>query len=104
MAPIRAHPTIHITVHAGYMITNQIVEMANIVSSIITSWIIDTGATQHMSSQKYLFDNMNTNVIGTITMADRSSQPVQGIGTIKLKLPRLPDFILLDVLYIPALK
>lgn len=51
MEPIYAHPTIHIIAHAGYMETSQIVEMENIISSIITSWIMDTIATQHMSSQ-----------------------------------------------------
>ena len=36
--------------------------------------------------------------------ADKSSLKPKGMGTIQLKMPRFPDFLLKDVLYLPELQ
>jgi hypothetical protein len=46
------------------------------------------------------FEDFNDNVDGIVYFADKSSLKLSRIGTIKLKLPRFPDFLLDDVLYL----
>ena len=64
-------------------------------------WLIDSGATCHMSHRKYFFEDFTDNVDGAIYFADKSKLNPSGLGTIRLKLPGLPNFLLHHVLYLP---
>jgi hypothetical protein len=57
-----------------------------------------------MAFQRELFEYFNHNVDGMVYFVDKSSLKPSGIGTIKLKLPGLLDFILQNVLYILELR
>ena len=56
--------------------------------------MLDTGATCHMTFQREFFEEMNTNIDGAVYFANKSSIKPLGIGTMRLKLPGLPDMIL----------
>eukprot|EP00253_Pinus_taeda_P032022 PITA_32022 len=67
-------------------------------------WLLDSGATCHMTHRKDFFDEFTNNVDGVVYFADQSKIKPLGLGTIRLKLPGLPDFLLHHVLYLPQLK
>eukprot|EP00253_Pinus_taeda_P017226 PITA_17226 len=57
-----------------------------------------------MTHRKYFFEEFTDNVDGAVYFADQSKIKPSGLGTIKLKLASLPDFLLHHVLYLPQLK
>jgi hypothetical protein len=57
-----------------------------------------------MTFQKYFFEDFNENVDDIVCFANKSNLKPSGIGTIGLKLLRLPYFLLQNVLYLPELK
>ena len=67
-------------------------------------WLLDSGATCHMTHRKDFFGYFTDNVDGAVYFADQSKIKPLGLRTIKLKLPGLPDFLLDHVLYLPQLK
>eukprot|EP00253_Pinus_taeda_P023217 PITA_23217 len=64
----------------------------------------EKGATCHMTFRRDFFEELTDNVDGVVYFADKSKLKPSGLGTIKLKLPSLPDFLLHDVLYLPKLR
>jgi hypothetical protein len=66
----------------------------------ICSWLLNIGVTCHMTFQRGFFEYHNDNVDGIVHFANRLIFKPSGIGTIKIKFPRIPRFILHDVLYI----
>jgi len=66
--------------------------------------LLDLGATYHMTHRKYFFEDFTDNVDGAVYFADQSKIKPSGLGTIRIKLPGLLDFLLHHVLYLPQLK
>ena len=64
------------------------------------TWLLDTGATCHMTFGKEFFEELNDNVHGSAYFVDKSSLKPKGSGTIRLKLPRFHGFLLHNVLYL----
>lgn len=50
------------------------------------SWIIDSGATHHMTPNEDYFSNLDRNVKEEITLADGSTTPALGRGTVNAKI------------------
>ena len=73
-------------------------------SCLNDTWLLDTGATCHMTFWRDFFDTFNDQVDGVVYFADKSQLKPSGIGPIRLKLPGLADYILSNVLYLPQLK
>ena len=46
------------------------------------SWVLDTGATNHMSGSRTAFSRMDTAVLGTVRFGDDSVAQIEGRGTI----------------------
>eukprot|EP00253_Pinus_taeda_P034253 PITA_34253 len=67
-------------------------------------WLLDLGETCHVTHRKYFFEEFTDNVDGAVYFADQSKLKPSGLGTIRFKLPCLPDFLLHHVLYLPQLK
>ena len=67
-------------------------------------WLLDSGSTCHMTFRRYFFEEFADNVDGAVYFTDKSKLKPLGLGTIRLKLPGLPDFFLHDVLYLPQLR
>ena len=65
-----------------------------------SDWIIDTGATDHMTYDTYKFDQLSSKCpINTVTNANGVSSPIIGIGTVPLSL----SLTLKDVLFVLSL-
>jgi hypothetical protein len=47
------------------------------------TWILDTGATNHMSGSRAVFTDLDTRVLGTVRFGDNSVAQIEGRGTIK---------------------
>eukprot|EP00253_Pinus_taeda_P006580 PITA_06580 len=67
-------------------------------------WLLDSEATCHMTDRKYIFEDFTDNVDGVVYFANQSKIKPSRLGTIRLKLPGLSDFLLDHVLYLPQLK
>jgi len=67
-------------------------------------WLLDSGATCHMTHRKDFFEEFTDNVDGAVYFVDQSKIKPSGLGTIRLQLPSLPEFLLHHVLYLPQLK
>ena len=63
------------------------------------TWIIDSGATDHMTYDKSFFVSMSSPSISHVSNANGVSFPVLGIGSIQVT----PSIVLHDVLYVPSL-
>ena len=61
-------------------------------------------ATSHMTFRKDCFEGLNETINGIVYFADKSSLKPKGMGTIRLKIPGFPDFLLKNVLYLPELQ
>eukprot|EP00253_Pinus_taeda_P032024 PITA_32024 len=57
-----------------------------------------------MTHRKDFFEDFTDNVDGAVYFADQSKIKPSGLGTIRVKLPGLPDFLLHHVRYLPQLK
>jgi hypothetical protein len=76
--------------------------------TLFASWrdasLLDTGATCHMTFRRDFFEELNENVDGVISFANRFSLKPTRIGTIMLKLPGFRDFLLHNVLHLLELQ
>jgi hypothetical protein len=68
------------------------------------TWILDTGVTFHMTFRRDFFETFSNHFDGIVYFADKSQLNPSGIGSIRLRLLGIVDYILHDVLYIPQLK
>ena len=73
-------------------------------SSWEDTWILDTGATCHMTFRRDCFETFSNHINGIVYFAHKSQLKPSGIRSIRLCLQGLVDYILTDVLYIPQLK
>ena len=71
------------------------------LSSYKDCWLLDTGATSHVTFRKDCFEELNETINGIVYFADKSSLKPKGMGTIWLKMSGFPDFLLKNVLYLP---
>jgi len=74
------------------------------LASLKNDWFLDSGAPCQMTHRKDFFEDFTNNVDGAVYFADQSKIKPLGLGTIRLKLPSLGDFLLDHVLYLPQLK
>uniref|UniRef100_A0A0A8XUW7 Retrovirus-related Pol polyprotein from transposon TNT 1-94-like beta-barrel domain-containing protein n=1 Tax=Arundo donax TaxID=35708 RepID=A0A0A8XUW7_ARUDO len=51
-----------------------------------TRWILDTGATNHMTGERSIFSELDTGVRGTVRFGDGSVVAIEGRGTIIFRL------------------
>jgi len=47
-----------------------------------TRWILDTGATNHMTGTQSVFSNLDTGVCGSVKFGDGSVVGIEGCGTV----------------------
>jgi hypothetical protein len=72
-------------------------KISNFVGS--DTWIIDSGASDHMTYDRKYFITLSTSNVSYVTNANGESFPVLGIGSIRVT----PTLVLHDVLYVPDL-
>ena len=57
-----------------------------------------------MTFRKHFFETFSDQIDGVVNLADKSQLKPSGIGSVRLKLSGLADYILSNVLYVPQLK
>jgi hypothetical protein len=92
---------------ANYIVAHCNLSINEVFSTSFASWedtwILDTGATCHMTFRRDFFETFSNHIDGIVYFADKSQLKPSGIGSIRLRLLGLADYILHDVLYIPQL-
>ena len=63
-----------------------------------TSWIIDSGATDHMVSSPSILSHITSHYSRTVKLPNGVNAPITHIGTIQLA----PNIVLNNVLYVPS--
>ncbi|KAJ1257158.1 hypothetical protein BS78_K195100 [Paspalum vaginatum] len=66
-------------------------------------WILDTGATNHMTGERGLFSELDTGVHGTVRFGDGSVVGIEGRGTVLFKCKTGEHQALTGVFHIPRL-
>ncbi|XP_066323684.1 uncharacterized protein [Miscanthus floridulus] len=90
-------PEIHLDEHKLF------VQLGEKGASGSTRWILDTGATNHMTGQRDAFSELDTSVHGTVRFGDGSVIAIEGHGTILFKCKNGAHQVLAGVDYIPRL-
>ena len=68
-------------------------------------WFVDSGASFHMTGDKYLFSDLEEKDLGVhIEMGDDGRYSATGIRTISFEREFSKPFILKDVMHVPGLK
>jgi hypothetical protein len=67
-------------------------------------WILDSGATNHMTGMRAVFSEIDLRVHGTVRFGDGSVTNIEGRGTILIKCKTGGHKALTGVYYIPCLK
>lgn len=68
------------------------------------AWVLDTGASFHVTSCREFFKTFQNGVFGKVLLADNKSLDIVGIGDVLLKLTNGKSWLLRDVRYVPQLK
>lgn len=74
------------------------------VSTNPNTWVIDSGASRHITGFKEHLDSLIVNSNEEVTIGDDSSYPVKGIGTCTINLNSGISLQLTNVLYVPGIK
>jgi hypothetical protein len=74
------------------------------VDSFENDWILDIGATQHMTYHIYYFWNYKYFQLNTIFLADDTNHIPQGKGSVKVFLPGIGEKWISNVWYVPIFK
>lgn len=80
-----------------FMASSQITESANVV------WFIDSGCSNHMSSSKSLFRDLDESQKSEVRLGDDKQVDVEGKGTVEIKTVQGNVKFLYDVQYVPTL-
>ena len=67
------------------------------------SWVLDTGATNHMSGSRVAFTELDAAVCGTVRFGDDSVAQIEGCGTIVFRCKNGEQHTFRGVYYIPRL-
>ena len=67
------------------------------------SWVLDTGATNHMSGSRAAFTDLDTAVIGTVHFGDDSVARIEGCGIVLFAYKNGEQRSFSGVYYIPQL-
>jgi hypothetical protein len=66
-------------------------------------WVLDTGATNHMSGCREAFAELDTDVCGIVHFGDNSVARIEGCGTVLFICKKSEHKVLANVYYIPRL-
>jgi hypothetical protein len=67
-------------------------------------WVLDIGASNHMTGTRTMLTQLNTRVRGTVKFGDGSHVRIQGMGLVIMQDRNEGHKVLTDVYYIPELK
>jgi hypothetical protein len=79
--------------------------LSGFVSPGEDTWLIDSGASKHMTSKKNTLSCISENKFSQkVTLGDDYQYPIKGVGESKYKLDSENSITMKDVLYVPGLK
>lgn len=67
-------------------------------------WVLDTGASNHMTGTRSALSYLDTGVRGTVGFGDGSCVEIHGVGSVVMKGQHQEHKVLTDVYFIPKLK
>ena len=67
-------------------------------------WVLDTGASNHMTGSRAVLTHLNEGVKGTVRFGDGSSVEIHGVGSMVIEGRQQEHKVLTDIYYIPKLK
>jgi len=67
-------------------------------------WVLDTGASNHMTGHREALASLDTSVRGTVRFGDGSLVEIEGIGSVVLQSKAKGHKVLTEVYFIPKLK
>jgi hypothetical protein len=68
------------------------------------AWVLDTGATNHMTGCRESLATLNESVRGTVRFGDGSTVEIHGIGAVRIAGKNQDHRVLIEVYFIPSLK
>jgi hypothetical protein len=68
------------------------------------AWVLDTGASNHMTGRREALASLDTTVRGTVRFGDGSLVEIEGIGSVMLQTKKVGHKVLTEVYFIPKLK
>lgn len=66
-------------------------------------WVLDTGATNHMTGCRVAFSDLNTGIVGSVRFGDGSVVAIEGRGTVLFACKNGEHQVLANTYYIPRL-
>ena len=89
-------------------VTKGVVHLAekNVVPVVCDddTWVLDTGASNHMTGNRVVLSHLNDDVQGSVKFGDGSCVEICGIGSVVIEGRHQEHKVLSDVYYIPKLK
>jgi len=86
---------------------SQIVHLAENINPVDAPegvWVLDTGASNHMTGTRSALTQLDEGVRGTVRFGDGSQVQIHGLGSVVVEGRHQQHKVLTDVYYIPALK
>ena len=73
-------------------------------AQVAHTWLLDSGATFHMTPNKAWFSDYSTDVSGTVQLGNRQDCNIAGTGEVPIRLPNGNTLMLHQVRRVPDLK
>ena len=67
-------------------------------------WVLDTGASNHMTGRRDVLTSLDTSIGGTVRFGDGSLVAIKGMGSVMLQTKKDGHKVLTEVYFIPKLK
>ena len=67
-------------------------------------WVLDTGASNHMTGRRDALASLDTSIGGTVRFGDGSLVAIEGMGSVMLQTKKDGHKVLTEVYFIPKLK
>jgi hypothetical protein len=100
----------HIVLNTMYQANQNVMnknKMNYEINPHFTSWIIDSGATIHMSMFKHILSNFRMSAGRSVVVSNGNSIPIEGFGEIAFQIPdtnnKIHNIKLTNVAYVPQL-
>jgi hypothetical protein len=78
--------------------------LSNEASTKSSTWVIDSGASQHITGFKGQLDSLQEDYVDEVAIGDDTRYPTMGIGTCTIHLKSRKTIELTKVLYVPGIK
>lgn len=92
--------------NSGEMYSSAVLFKLNQVETLSRNWLVDSGASCHMSANNELFNDMNESPIQEVFIGNGDPIVVKGVGDVSLRISNLDTrktYTVRDTLYVPSL-